>query len=123
MSLDVNTSGNINLQTTVREIEERLHRVEKEVFKIADGSGTGRYVDNWTQESDGKDYPPSSYGTGNEPAPDVLTVGSSFRILRADQSVDPVVHVATALSDGLVTYESDGETLEVSRDHVVTVKA
>jgi hypothetical protein len=43
--------------------------------------------------------------------------------MRADQSVDPEVRVATAVSAGLVTYESDGETLEVSRDHVVTVKA
>jgi hypothetical protein len=33
----------------------------------ADGSGTGRYVDNWTQESDGTNYPAHSYGTGLEP--------------------------------------------------------
>lgn len=128
MSLRMNPSGNIELQQTVRELEERLHRVEKVVFHIDDGSGTGRY-DNWTQTGDGTEYP-GSYGVGAEKKPfvpytepDVLVTGSAFRILKADQSVDPVVHVATAVSAGLVSYESDGETLEVSRDHVVSVKA
>ena len=101
---------------------------------FADGSGTGRYGShgNWTFGSDGTDYHPGSYGTGSqgqelkpfvpvEPVDD-FKVGDSFRIMRADQSVDPVVHEATAISGGLVTYESDGETLEVSRDHVVKVK-
>jgi hypothetical protein len=41
--------------------------------------------------------------------------------MRADKSVDPVAHVVKAIDFGLITYESDGETLEVSRDHVVPV--
>ena len=103
------------------------------------GSGTGRYGegDNWTQHSDGTDYP-GSYGVGPEGIgsdgqplkpfapgiqPDILVVGSSFRILRVDQTVDPTVHVITAINLGVVTYESNGETLEVSRDHIVAVKA
>lgn len=109
----------------------------------ADGSGTGRYGsgDHWTQHGDGTDYPseggsfgvPQNASTAFTPLPaeapvaptvpvsDPIVVGSSFRILRADQSVDPTVHVVKALDFGLVSYESDGETLEVSRDHVVPV--
>jgi hypothetical protein len=117
--------------------------------RYGDGSGTGRYGegDHWTQNSDGTDYP-GSYGVGptdaaplkpfvpsfsgeliavgptvttTPPATDPITVGSSFRIMRADKSVDPVAHVVKAIDFGLITYESDGETLEVSRDHVVPV--
>lgn len=109
----------------------------------AAGSGTGRYGDghgHWTFAGDGTDYPAegASYGvpqnasTAFTPVPavpvtpavppsDPIIVGSSFRIMRADKSVDPVVHVVKAIDFGLITYESDGETLEVSRDHVVPV--
>jgi hypothetical protein len=118
----------------------------------ADGSGTGRYGahGNWTEHGDGTDYPSegASYGVPQNkpfvpldadapdapivpaaeafaaPSSDPLVVGSSFRILRADQSVDPAVHVATAVHGGLVTYyESAGVTAQVSRGHVVPVKA
>ncbi len=114
-------------------------RAEFDVPVSADGSGTGRYGahGNWTEHGDGTDYPAqgASYGVPQNtpvtesasaptvPAVDPLIVGSSFRIMRADQSVDPVVHVVKAIDFGLVSYESDGETLEVSRDHVVPVKA
>ena len=131
----------------------------------ASGSGTGRYGegDNWTQHSDGTDYPgsygvgPDGFGSDGQPLkpfvpfkvvgsssvqpgafavpsvqpdasgvpavqPNTFTVGSAFRILRANQTVDPAVHVITAINLGVVTYEADGETLEVSRDHIVAVK-
>lgn len=118
-------------------------RAEFDVPVSADGSGTGRYGahGNWTEHGDGTDYPAqgASYGVPQNastaftplpaeapvaptvPVSDPIVVGSSFRILRADQSVDPAVHVVKALDFGLVSYDSDGETLEVSRDHVVPV--
>jgi hypothetical protein len=104
----------------------------------APGSGTGRYGagEHWTQHGDGTDYPSEGGSFGvpqNTPVAEpaaaafapsgTIGVGSSFRILRGDQSVDPAVHVVKALDFGLVSYEADGETLEVSRDHVVPVKA
>jgi hypothetical protein len=112
----------------------------------SDGSGTGRYGahGNWTEHGDGTDYPGEGVSFGvpqNKPfvpldadapeapvipakeafAADPLVPGSSFRILRADQTVDPVAHVVKAIDGDLVVYESDGETLEVLRDHVVAV--
>ena len=116
-----------------------------------DGSGTGRWGahGNWTEYGDGTDYPekgasygvpqnapfvpldedapdasivPASQAFAAAPSSDPLVPGSSFRILRADQSVDPVAHVVKAIDGDLVVYESDGETLEVLRDHVVPVK-
>ena len=105
----------------------------------APGSGTGRYGGghgHWTFEGDGTDYPAggASYGVSQNtsalatgpivpvvPPSDPIIVGSSFRIMRADKSVDSVVHVVKAIDFGLITYEADGETLEVSRDHVVPV--
>ncbi len=115
------------------------------------GTGRYGSHGNWTFEGDGKDYPGSYGVGPTEPAAplkpfvpfeaepaqvpaasvepvtpvvpptDPIIVGSSFRIMRADKSVDPVVHVVKAIDFGLITYESDGETLEVSRDHAVPV--
>jgi hypothetical protein len=55
MALILNEYGNIELQKAVREIEERLHRVEKALFQVADGSGTERYA--WTDTGTGETYP------------------------------------------------------------------
>lgn len=126
MSLRMNPSGNIELQQTVRELEERLHRVEKVVFKIDDGSGTGRYVDNWTQESDGTEYPPSSYGTGTATLKpfvpfDDLKVGDLVRVQNEDGTVDPMVYTVSSISeDGKLVYVKDDHP-GYSRDKVVRV--
>ena len=113
---------------------EAASRASQEALS-ADGSGTGRWGsgDNWTQHGDGTDYPThgGSFGVPQnaelkpfEAFSDTFRVGSQFRIMKADKSVDPQIHVATAINDGLVTYyESAGKTAEVSRDHVVAVKA
>ena len=66
---------------------------------------------------------PASQAFAATPSSDPIAVGSSFRILRADQSVDPVAHVVESIDGNLITYLSDGETLEVLREHVVPVKA
>jgi hypothetical protein len=45
--------------------------VAERIAEEAAGSGTGRWpdgTDNWTQTSDGTDYPVESYGTGLESA-------------------------------------------------------
>jgi len=113
------------------------------------GTGRYGAHGNWTEHGDGTDYPsegasygvaqntplspfepldenapvapivPASQAFAASPSSDPLVPGSFFRILRADQSVDPVVHVVKAIDGDLVVYESDGETLEVLRDHVV----
>ena len=58
----------LNLQIAVRELEQRLEAIEGKLWpQPADGSGTERY-DNWTQVSDGKDYP-GSYGVGDTSKP------------------------------------------------------
>jgi hypothetical protein len=90
-------------------------------LRYEDGSGTGRYGahDNWTFGSDGTEYP-GSYGVAGPASGDTFTVGTRFRILREDKTVDPVVHVATNVQNGLVSYyESAGKIAEVNRDHVV----
>jgi hypothetical protein len=124
---------------------EAASRASQEALS-ADGSGTGRWGghDNWTFHGDGTQYPPA-YGIDPNmtPAPFVpiqepptpaseapavasaasLTPGGTVRILRDDNTVDPQVHVVKWFSGTLVTYEENGETLEVNRDHVVAVKA
>jgi hypothetical protein len=84
-----------------------------------DGSGTGRYPegDNWTQHSDGLDYP-GSYGVGNE----TLVAGSDIRVLNLDGSVDPVIYKATTVTSERVTFERDGHEAIVPRSSVVKVK-
>jgi hypothetical protein len=70
-------TGALNLQVVVRELEKRLEAIEGKLWpaadgsgteRYADGSGTERYADNWTQVSNGKDYP-GSYGVGPEGQP------------------------------------------------------
>lgn len=52
----------------IRALDARLQALEDKLFPpVADGSGTERY-DNWTQHSDGTDYP-GSYGVGPELKP------------------------------------------------------
>lgn len=58
----------LNLQTVVRDLEKRLEAIEGKLWPSDDGSGTERYADNWTQVSDGKDYP-GSYGVGDTSKP------------------------------------------------------
>ncbi len=49
----------------VQALHERVQRIEDKLWPpVADGSGTERY-DNWTQHSNGTDYP-GSYGVGPE---------------------------------------------------------
>ena len=61
----------------IRSIDRRLHCIEEKLWpkadgsgteRYADGSGTERYADNWTQISNGKDYP-GSYGVGPDGQP------------------------------------------------------
>jgi len=120
----------IELQKTVRELEERLHRVEKELFKINDGSGTGRYPDNWTQTGDGNDYP-GSYGVGpqsGEQKPfvpftedaDPIKAGDQVRVIGANSVVDSAIHVVVGAGADTLAVD-DGNSY--SRDKVVRVVA
>jgi hypothetical protein len=52
----------ITLIETLRKFDDRLQAIEDKVFANSDGSGTARY-ENWTQRSDGTEYP-GSYGVG-----------------------------------------------------------
>jgi hypothetical protein len=93
-----------------------------------DGSGTGRY-DNWTQRSDGLDYP-GSYGVG-EPAKaplkpfepfvpaDTLKAGDAVRVTAEDGTVDPHTYTVSHIEDGKVYLEGDHPAY--ARDHVVQV--
>jgi hypothetical protein len=93
-----------------------------------DGSGTGRHIDNWTQESDGTKYPAHSYGTGLEPfvpfeetlQSDTLAVGDSVRTINADGNVDQTIFTVSGITpDGEVhTQENDGS---YPRNRVVQV--
>jgi hypothetical protein len=56
MALILNEYGNIELQKAVREIEERLHRVECELF-LKKSSGIDGSAGDWTQAGDGTKYP------------------------------------------------------------------
>jgi uncharacterized protein with von Willebrand factor type A (vWA) domain len=114
----------IELQKTVRELEERLHRVEKELFKIDDGSGTGRYPDNWTQTSDGNDYP-GSYGVGPStaqktfvPFDDPIKSGDQVRVIGSNGVVDSVIHVVVGAGADTLAVD-DGNSYP--RDKVVRV--
>ena len=127
-----------DLRIRVEALEGNLVPAQQRAgYEPVSGSGSERWpdgADHWTQTGNGTDYP-GSYGVGPEEtdglipfvplsAPiqsDGLAVGDSFRIIRADQSVDPAAHVATAIANDLVTYEAEGETLEVSLGHVVKV--
>lgn len=120
-----------DIEGTFKWIEERLKRVEDKLWPHADGSGTERY-DNWTQRSDGLDYP-GSYGVGPnkvsatpdqktvEPVGD-LEVGDPVRVLKDDNNVDPEVYTVQALADeGRLVYVKDGHP-GYMRDRVVQVK-
>ena len=59
------THGLIDL---IRNLDARIQRIEDKLWPpVADGSGTERY-DNWTQVSDGSNYP-GSYGVSTERKP------------------------------------------------------
>jgi hypothetical protein len=109
----------------LRSIDDRLQAIENKLWpKLEDGSGTERY-DNWTQHSDGTDYP-GSYGVGEQKPfvpfsePDIVA-GDSIRVVQASGEVDPVVHVVTEATASVVTFEVDGVPVDVPRDHVVKV--
>jgi hypothetical protein len=81
----------ITLIETLRKFDDRLQAIEDKVFANSDGSGTARY-ENWTQRSDGTEYP-GSYGVGplgsdgqplkpfvpySEPAPTAVVVPDPY---------------------------------------------
>jgi hypothetical protein len=108
-----------DIEGTFAWIERRLKCVEDKLWPpIADGSGTERY-DNWTQHSDGLEYP-GSYGVVGNAEPD-LKVGDSIRVINDDASVDPEVHSAVSATPIEVTFMKHGSLNAVPRDRVVKV--
>lgn len=100
----------------LRILDQRVQRIEDKLWPHADGSGTARYADNWTQTGDGTDYP-GSYGVGPV---DTLKVGDTVRVTSAEGVVDPEARKVTSVSNGLVY--TDGILIGYPRDHVVVVK-
>ena len=101
----------------IRDLDARIGRIEDNIWPNGDGSGTGRYREgtNWTQISDGTDYP-GSYGVG----PD-LVVGDSVRVVNDGGDVDPVVHVVTSVNADRITFEENKAPIVVKRAQVVKV--
>jgi hypothetical protein len=67
MALIHNDSGNINLQLTVDDIEQRLHRLEKQVFFFGKSSGVDGDAGDWTlAERDESGFPVGTVPTQAE---------------------------------------------------------
>ena len=93
--------------------------------RYSDGSGTARYADNWTQVSDGTDYP-GSYGVGQQ-APfvpfneaDDLAAGDSVRVIDANGVVKPEIHKVVSIGADSIAVD-DGD--KYPRSKVVRVLA
>ena len=108
----------------IRNLDHRVRAIEEKLWPNSDGSGTDRYVDNWTQVSDGSNYP-GSYGVGEELKPfapfDDLLAGDSIRVINESGLVDPDIYTATSVSAEKVEFSHDGQVVTAPRDHVVKV--
>ena len=107
----------------IRDLDARIGRIEDNIWPNGDGSGTGRYREgtNWTQISDGTDYP-GSYGVGPDKKPfvpfDELAVGDLVRVIDEHSNVDPDIHKIVGVGPDSVAVD-DGKTY--TRDHVAKV--
>jgi hypothetical protein len=151
-------AGNLQQETkplTLESVHARLTAVENHPAlsipaletREADGSGTGRYGEhgNWTQVSDGTDYP-GSYGVGKRdgvgsvgqelkpflpteeerdaakkelpPFVPFLETGDSVRVIGADGQVDPAIHKVVGVGTESVAVD-DGNSYP--HDKVVAV--
>jgi hypothetical protein len=139
--MERNTAGQLTSETVsgeahaelglidhIRNLDRRVREIEVKLFPQADGSGTGRYPDNWTQIGDGTEYP-GSYGVGaqsDELKPFVpfvedsgpIKAGDYVRVIGSDGVVDSAIHsVVSVGADTLVV--DDGNSYP--RDKVVRV--
>lgn len=90
----------IGLIDHIRNLDRRVREIEVKLFPQTDGSGTGRYPDNWTQTGDGTDYP-GSYGVGLD-----LGAGDSVRVIDGEGGIDNTIRTVKAVGKDTVIVDS-----------------